>query len=267
MIKKFKFSHCSSVFLMAICVFLLPAFCSPLTAATFHAILVADIADETVGHAIQLDLDNLKMETQRIAKHTGLNLKETVFHGHQPEQLMSHLQKLKVKPDDLIMFFYSGHGYHSDAEGHTPWPNLNFHYNQGMALKDVIEVCQQKKARLTLIFSNCCNALIPHWAAPKLIKPKAKLSALAVKNYQKLFLNAKGMVVMTSSERGEFSWSNQQGGLFTNAWLEALKKMSKTPTSDVSWQAFLVETNSNVLKKGAEADLEQHPFFLNSIIH
>jgi hypothetical protein len=88
---------------------------------------------------------------------------------------MSHMKHLKVSKNDLILFFYTGHGYHSDAEGETPWPSLNFAEWKGVALDDVIKICRKKNARLTLIFSNCCNAMLPDWVAlPKLIKPKGK---------------------------------------------------------------------------------------------
>jgi len=276
-----------ATFIIGISIFSTIFLCPSLAAADFHAIIVADVMDPSIGIAVQEDLKNLQNETKRIAEYTGLKLHEKIFKIDQPELLLSHLTKLKVKKNDLLMFFYTGHGYHSDAEGDTPWPCLNFKGWKGIALKDVISICRSKKARLTLIFSNCCNATLPDWVTlPTVLKAKGTNQSLNIKNYKQLFLKSKGLIVMTSSQKGEYSFLfngdcslAKNGGIFTNAWLETLQKMSTSSTAEVNWTAFLTNTYSGVQKvmidmqvaKDINPDgfvaiegleLQQHPFFI-----
>jgi hypothetical protein len=78
---------------------------------------------------------------------------------------------------------------------------------------------------------------------------------------------------MTSSQKGEYSyaWNDgdsiaKKGGVFTNAWLQTINKLKTKSTAQVSWQAFLADTYSNVQKvidhELVDEKLEQHPFFM-----
>lgn len=234
-----------------------------LFAANFHSIIVADTEDESVGANVQTDLDLLRKETQRIALHTGLHLKETIFKVNKPEKLFATLKSLKIDKNDVIMFFYSGHGYNSDQIGKTPWPFLNFDDYKGVALKDIISILKGKHARLTLIFSNSCNKELPPYAIPPIyVKLAQKDKAQVKKNYNSLFLNSKGIVIGTSSKKGQYSWSHSNGSLFVKSFVNSFAQLQEYP-QNVTWDEFIILLDDNLKNEASLFGVEQTPYFEN----
>lgn len=230
-----------------------------ISAADLHAILVADVADTNIGRYVQEDLRKFRSQAIKIANYTHLQLKQNIFYVHEPEQLKSYLQDLQVNNDDVILFHFSGHGYHSDDQKITPWPTLYFYEHQGMAVDDIINVLEIKKARLTLIFINACNAPLPEGCLmPSLVKIKAR-HYLEKKNYKKLFLKTTGRLILTSSKSGEYTYA----GTYVNGLCKALACLATMETQAVNWQVILESASQEIEKLAASIDVIQHPFFIN----
>lgn len=102
----------------------------PVQAATLHVVLVGDTNDDNIGRSVEVDLVNLRKLVGAITENTGLTANLQIFQGNQlgvkensTDQIKQALQTLNVGPQDVVMFYYSGHsGRKHDQE--SKWPLL-----------------------------------------------------------------------------------------------------------------------------------------------
>lgn len=228
-------------------------------AANLHAILVADTTDESIGSYTEIDLRLMKGEMQKIAANTGLDLKFTVLEGRSvlTQKFLKTLSGLKIEEDDTVVFYFSGHGYRTASKGESPWPNLFFSLeNKGVEYELVVEKLEAYHPRFLLVISDSCNNVMADDYAPPLVRkwfPRIMTQELVKENYRHLFLNVKGVVMVTSSRAGQVSWATPWGGLFTIR-LAANLNTEVRKSNGVSWQSILEKTYQDVQE-------EQNPDF------
>ncbi len=235
---------------------------APLTlqAANLITVIVADTADESIGSSTAADFQKVRAEAQKISSYTGLRLKEVTLKGKdvRPAVLLRKMEQLRVNEDDVVFFYFSGHGYRtSDKEG-NPWPNLFFSLvSEGIDFSFVAKELQEKKPRLLLLLADVCNSFVPDaWAPPLVYKAfggAAPDQEVIKANYRSLFLETSGTVMITSSEVGEYSYATPEGGLFTLEFLKSLNKAVKS-TEYPDWELILGESSINVAP-------DQHPIW------
>src|ERR1700733_3375785 len=101
-------------------IFFLLAFGAPtsIKAASLQAIIVADTFDLSIGDGASADLQKMRYAIQQIAKQTKLALKQDIIAGKNatPAKLLAKLNELKIKNNDVIIFFFSGHGYRTPSK-------------------------------------------------------------------------------------------------------------------------------------------------------
>jgi hypothetical protein len=162
----------------------------------------------------------------------------------------------KVKPDknDVIVFAYSGHGFSfdNDAKHIFPqllfWPNAHPHRKEIRAntinLEEVADMLRAKKARLNLVFSDCCNSFI---GMERYIDPTMLLQGyLPTWNKStclKLFGKAKGSYIFAAAKKGQMANGNVSlGGFFTESFYHIMNmRLDKEITNDpqVEWLSIL----------------------------
>lgn len=221
-------------------------------AANFHAIIIADTNDSTIGNSVMIDKRKINTLTRNIARNTGLTLKQQNIYGYNfnYNTVKRSLNKLSVRADDVVMFYYSGHSNNAGGK----WPALNLK-GRSLKLHNVIYNLKAKKPRLLLVIADSCNNLtnrassLNSFMARSIPIPKRN-------NYEKLFLKHKGTIVMGAARRGEYAWGNgQHGGFFTYQLLESLNQEL----------ALSASPNWNQLVKRAEVPIRlpygivQHP--------
>jgi hypothetical protein len=240
--------------------FFLMVSASILEAANLQAIIVADTLDLSIGDGASVDLQKMRFGIQQIAKQTKLTLKQDIIAGKSatPTKLLSKLNKLKIKSDDVIIFFFSGHGYRvSSQDNSKPWPNLAFsQVDQAIEFDFIIQKLEQLHPRLLLAITDSCNNVIPDAFAPVIIHKASEKPLAATKiseNYRELFLNTSGTLLIASSQPGEYSWATSSGSLFTLAFLQQLDQEVKT-AGIANWQDLLGRT-ANALQG------TQHPVY------
>ena len=176
-----------------------------------------------------------------------------------PFHLSAELNQLSCAEDDVILFYYSGHGYRTASKKDNPWPSLYFSIS-GKEV-DFHNICQKlaaKKPRFLLAIADCCNNVLPESGAAPLVPlyASSKSQHTRIKhNYRRLFLENNGSLLVASSSVGEYSWCYQKGAVFTLALLDSLKALATAKSA--SWEALLDTT--------AEAIADhQTPFYLLS---
>ena len=218
-----------------------------LSASTLHAILVADSVND-INFITQPDLVKWKSEIQLISKYAKLPVKQKVFTAKQfsKNQVAHYIQKLELKSDDSIIFYFSGHGYRTMTQK-SPLPSLTFDLtDKGIELEWVVNKIREKRPRFGLIMADCCNNYIEKgFSNPsKTIQIKFHPLAPNYAVYELLFAKAKGCIVVASCSAGQFSYGSHMGGLYTQCFFASLNRelSEKKP----SWRKLLRRTNGYI---------------------
>ncbi len=201
-------------------------------AANFHAIIIADTNDATIGSSVMIDKRKINTLTSNIASNTGLILKQYNIYGYNYNYntVKRSLNNLSVRSDDVVMFYYSGHSNNAGGK----WPALNLK-GRSLKLDRVISSLKAKKPRLLLVIADSCNNLTSRGSSVNNFMSLRGVPVQKKQNYQQLFLKQKGVIIMGAAIPGEYAWGNSQhGGFFTYQLLEGLNQEFAS-SSAASW--------------------------------
>ena len=225
---------------LVIFIFLTFAFAAQTNAATLHALLVIMNGDKTVGDQCDIDRQRVQDFLGKVQRLTPLTVSPTVYQSKQQEikvdTIWQWIQKLSTTKDDVIFFFYSGHG------GRTPQYAYWGLTNESMPAPWLQTAMSNKPARLKILITNCCNIDIERRekqaATPKVGTIDESESYLM----ENLFLYSQGFLYITSSAPTQYSFcttDNRIGGFFVKAlFQDAYQQLSKNHMPCWSWQNF-----------------------------
>jgi hypothetical protein len=145
----------------------------------------------------------------------------------RPEVIAGYFRTLRCGQDDVLLFYYSGHGAMVEGRGHMLTTS---HGN--LARSDLRAVMGAKQPRLSVLLTDCCSSLFKPRKlppAPGAPAPRPEISPLL----RCLLLEHRGVVDITSSSYGEASWGRPGfGGFFTNALGRAMGAWDIDPFDD-----------------------------------
>ena len=136
---------------------------------TFHAIIFANTQDANIGESVAVDYGRMSIEMTTIAKSIGYPIKKYFYYGTKDKfsrgNLSAVISSLNCSQDDIIFFYYSGHGGRA-ANGNNKFPEMCLNVNEPLTvshlypLMDVYQKLKDKNARLTLVMGDLCNSVI-----------------------------------------------------------------------------------------------------------
>ena len=191
-----------------------------------------------------------------------------------PVNCKKAVQNLSVEPDDIIMFYYIGHGGRPEGQDPDkyPYPQMCLAQNsdQGLIpLTWVHDVLKSKGARLTITIGMCCNSesrSMTHKTKPLFSANygNAYVEADAVSAIQKLFLESKGDLIATSASPKETSvgWDWGQLGefdLYTGCLVYLFNYMASNRNFD--WDTFFNKLGELVPNQYPK----QHPIYTPNV--
>ena len=175
----------------------------------------------------------------------------------------------------MLLFYFSGHGFRTPKE-ELAWPSLAFEQaDVGLRFEEIASLLAEKQARLSLLFADCCNNIMPIDNAPKFLKLKAKsencISWLQdnIDGYGHLFLKSKGTLIVASASAGEYSQGTDEGSVFTKALIVAIQEACQNSLAPPSWQKVMEKVENTMLElkiQEPKAFSNQHPYIFNAII-
>ena len=140
---------------------------------------------------------------------------------------------LSISNNDIVVFYYSGHGYNDESD---IWPSLNLldkNYRQIEIMKKLKRA--SSNAKLVLCIADCCNK--QYNSSYDLT---AAYDAMEDNNaINHLFTGFKGKksIIVSASKQGQFSWSHTQKGAFFGMCFRHV--ISHLSTSKPTWDVVL----------------------------
>lgn len=230
------------------------------TPVKLHFIVVANTNDPRIGYSVQKDLVNLssQMKDVSVFLKIPLNYVEVSGANFNKKNVENAVNNLKPGPNDVVIFYYSGHGYSNDQNATQQYPQFDLRESRfedilvaTLNASDVMDKIKAKNARLNLVLSDCCNSSLG------MLKPEGKTFALTAKSLlswdktycYNLFMNSKGSIIATAAKKGQFAYGNTDvGGYFTSNFVTAMEKyLSKFQTTTPTWEEIINETQETTI--------------------
>ncbi|PWJ42896.1 caspase family protein [Sediminitomix flava] len=231
-------------------------------AQTFHAFLLASTLDPSIGSSCQQDFDRMEVEFATIANANNLEIKKYYLEGKNfsKEKLMEQLDKLECGPEDIVFFYYSGHGARSTTDA-SRWPQmflstvrLDRHY---YPLEFVQEEIAKKNPKFQIVMADCCNEILPGLSHKIASRGGGSLVDDINESfdvYKNLFKMPAGKIIATSSSPGEQAFGDREGGFFTRSFLDAVQK-SVMAAQPITWGDLMANTKKSTM------DMCYDPYF------
>jgi hypothetical protein len=250
-------------------------FCGkPSTAvSTLHFIVFADSDDPSIGESVLKTYVYLTSDLQAtLSKYSGLKVVAKSFYGADCNviNLDKTVNELNVSPNDAVFFYFVGHGWNRRL---STYPSMIFgnanadRVNLEQSSRDLEEVYKNLRAknpRFSLVVADACNG--DRMDDPQVTSTRKVLVMKPVtpnpSSLAKLFNNFRGGMIMSSSQRNTFSYSDPKGGWMSLSFQSAMGEMYSTNyTGEVSWPKFAERVKEKTMAEAEKNDVEQEPQF------
>lgn len=257
---------------------------TPATPAKLHFILVANTNDPRIGYSVQKDVVNISSQVKDVATFLSLPLNYVEISGTKfgKASLETALNNLKPGSNDIVIFYYSGHGYANDRNATEAYPQFDLRQSRfddilvaTMNASEVFNKIKSKNARLNLVITDCCNSSLG------LLKPEGKNFALTTKSLMSweksfcydLFMRSRGTIIATAAKKGQYAYGNTDvGGYFTSNIITSMEKyLSKFQTKAPTWQEIIAEAQTSTISLSmtnlctAATSCRQDPVFVVNV--
>lgn len=233
---------------------------------TLHAILMADELVSDIGLSCAGDLKIMTENMQQISNGIDYQLNKVVLtHSNfTAAALREAIQKLPVSPQDVVFFYYSGHGYNLTTNL-SDYPFLlvtNFRADP-IGLDEIEQLIQNLKPRFCITMGDCCNNIATSTQNRSIARPIIKSATNSPEQikaiFQQLFLIPTGFIKVSSSKREQrsFVFENKSGSIFTFAFESAFENCLLY-NQQIQWETLLKDVHPRM-----EAPLQanQDPIF------
>lgn len=234
----------------------------------FYLIIIANTNDPSIGKSSQKDLTGIYETFAVLTKQAGIRFIPVVVSGDAFN--IANTQKVidTIKPaaPDIVFFYYTGHGFRY-ADDVSKYPRISFRTNNlqirsqnNLAVEEVYKKLLAKRARVTIVISDCCNEKIDA-AVPfgmDLLRPRATGTEglkLNYDNFRKLFLPTQNTsIIIGSASANQLAAGNpNMGGFFTNFFKAELIKSLYSNAGESTWLRISLSATESTRKQSLTA--------------
>lgn len=245
---------------------------------TLHLINVINSRDEDISVNCIEDGKYTWNYFSIVAEYLELRFSEKKITGadFSVQAVRSALHNLRPGKDDIVVFFYSGHGFRWKGDTEYPFPQMGLYYGTppswnhmgafSLNIEDVYKTLQKKGARLNLVLSDCCNTIVNRRRSE--IKDTSDIAMLPGVKYMNkrtvsaLFLQARASLLVSAAERGqEANCSRLYNGFFTYSLYETMTATLHRAIPNPQWTDIIKETGERTLSLAAKYNFEQKIIF------
>lgn len=233
------------------------------SSGTLHVIIVADTLNLGAGWLGKTERGNIgtaedfKLISEfvnNVQKSTGLRLSIKTIDGtgFNDKNVSDAINNIVAKPDDIIFFYYTGHGINRGQHRNQKLPNLVLSgiESDQLPLDSIASTILSKNARLSIVLADACNDFIPTGSAKGM--NKLEETDFNSGGYKKLFA-ARGSIVGTASGMGQPAFGTSEGGRFTLYLLKQINEQSQL--INANWHSLSKVIQRGIMIPGTAGDL------------
>ncbi len=230
----------------------------PARSATLHAILVATSSligsgDADISQGSNTAAGDVGRTLHQAANAVGMTYQSIWLSGDKFTALAVNtaVDQLAVTPDDVVVFWYGGHGLH-DPKATDSFPSMYIPSQQssnGYGAIQLVEIRQRllaKHPRLTIvIFDSCSDQIAGYPKNPaSLTQDLPWLFAPAAIHAMTTLLAARGEISMAAAKVGQTAWVTDNGGFFTEQLVQTLR--DDVGKGIFSWQQIAQDASQRI---------------------
>lgn len=223
-------------------------------AQTFHTIIMVNKEEPNRQVDRTADFNNMSTFFTKIAQSLGYKNNMLRYSGQsfRATNALQAIESLNVGLNDIVVFYYSGHGANWDDD---EWPHMAF-LDRQYGETTIYNKLREKfgNAKLILCISDCCNM-----DSEGARREKRTYSGFDPVLTKKLFTDFEGhrSYEISASIRGQYSYSNRQyGALFGIALREAVSS-ALTGKTQPNWVYVLEKAKSLTLELTNQEQMPQ----------
>ncbi len=225
--------------------------------------IVANTTDTEIGLSCKLDMEKLLDAFEMINDFLvfpPMDIDTISGKRFNLANVKKMITNIKPGPNDIVIFYYSGHGFHKDKDDKHDFPNIELRpygdktslFKSSLNIEDIFESIRLKNGRFNLVISDCCNT-VPEARSP--VNNKENTSNRgdvdgSDENYKLLFCNpTPKSLLITAAKLGQKAVSNgNYGGFFTDCFKNALETSLSKLGKNVSWEKIVEEAKIQTAK-------------------
>lgn len=229
--------------------------------AKLYLLAIGNSNDTIIGQSVLKDLDRAVETFSGIASFMGIGLVKTTLSGKDVSKpnLMKALAELKPGANDIVVFYYAGHGFRKPKDNRD-FPHIdlrskpdNSYMVNSMNMEDIYYIIKAKKARLNLVISDCCNTEVTETNTIGVPPPLTRAMPLgfSMVNCMQLFFNTKpqSYLVNAAGVGQRASSNNKFGGFFSYYFKAALESQLGVMNNGTNWERVLNDATRQTERK------------------
>ncbi len=235
-----------------------------LTGQKIHFILVANTEDTTIGSSCSKDYGTIYNLLNKTAKKMNYQANPITLKGSSfsAENVQNMLTGLQTDSNDIIFFYYTGHGINEEGE---KWPTMKFRDNN-ITIDAIHVIIANKPHKLCITLGDCCNVVSTENLLVEkgiVVEPDTQAQDQSNAFYHSLFSNTSGDILISSSIIGQKSYSTPQDGSFYTRVFQTVFTNATLAGKAVSWQDFLTLVSNKIEQLPELANQQKPQFVLN----
>ena len=220
-------------------------------------LVVANVDDPKIGPADRKNMYDAIAFFGKIKQFLGIGdfIYDTITGNRLTKKNVENAIKTfyaPAGPNDIVVFYYNGHGFRKPTDG-KPGPYIdlkdknNWRIMEASAsLEDIYATIRKKRARLSLVLGECCNALITDTnplAEPPAVKKSFGIN-WSTENCRNLFLNSTPISILGAAASPSMlaASNNNFGGFFSFFFRTALETHFSFAKTAVTWDQVFKQT-------------------------
>lgn len=222
---------------------------------TFHTIIMVNKEEPNRQTDRTQDFNQMSSFFTKIAQSLGYTHNMLRYSGQsfKATNAVQAIESLKAESNDIVVFYYSGHGVNWDDD---EWPHMAFldrQYGETTIYNKLKAHCAN--AKMILCISDCCNM-----DSEGSRREKRTYSGFDPELTKKLFTDFDGhrSYEISASIRGQYSYSNlKSGALFGIAFREAVSS-ALTGNTKANWIYVLEKAKTLTLEMTNNVQMPQY---------